>query len=372
MGDADITRDQFLASKRVMRKIAQRNTYIVDADFNEQAQISDYRLTEALYNMSVRTPIRFAAGWVMTGGSNQVQVAAGQAIVNINAGQSYVLTLPSVESITGFTTPSGGNRIDIVYLDISLLIYDVGNDPTLINPAVGVECCVDQRLAFTFMKLQGTVGGGAPALPTPAAGHYYVQVAQIARTNGVATINNSDITNAVTLWSPLHSDGHVQLAGSMSVAADITIDGVDLDKSADVLYCQTLQAAYSNGAVITDYGSAYEQCFMSAASGSGVSGTVLKIVAYRRRNYKKIRARMELRQDNSTSGNDVSLTVNALTPAVFHRTSSGGTFESVELEVDVSGVTENAALDILIKMITATPFTGLSGIRKVVIEGVYS
>ncbi len=372
MGTADITRDQFSVSKRVLRKIAQRDTYIVDADFNEAGQVADYRLNEVARLATDGAQARSGSGWALTGGSNQIVVAAGQAILNISTSQSFVVTLTGNQTITGFTTPSGGNRNDVVYLDISFPIIDVGDDATLINPAVGTEACVDQRLSLAFVVLQGSIGGGLPSIPAAPTGHYYIALAEIARTSGVATISNGNITNKLRIFEPLLSYGDVSVKGNLPVDTAITIDGVDLSESVDVLYSQTLAAAYSENSVITDYDSAYANCFRPASSGSGVSNTVLKIAAYRRRNYKRIRAKFEFRQDNSTSSNQVSLTVNALTPAVFTRVSSAGAYEFVELTVDVSGVTENAILDIAIKMITASPYTGSSGIRKVVIEGVYS
>ncbi len=372
MGDADITRDQFLASKRVIRKIAQRDTYIVDADFNEAGQVADFRLNELARLSTDGAQARSGSGWALTGGTNQITVAAGQAVLNISSSQSYVVTLAANQTVSGFTTPSGGNRNDVIYLDISFPIYDVADDATLVNPAVGTEACVDQRLSLSFVVLQGSIGGGLPSIPTAPTGHYYIALAEIARTSGVATISDGNITNKLRIFQPLLSYGEVSIKGNIAVDAGITIDGADLSESTDVLYCQALAAAYSAGAVITDYGSAFENCFRSASAGSAVSGTVLKIVAYRRRNYKKIRARFEFLQDNTTSGNQATLTVNALSPAVFTRSSSSGNWEFVELEVDVTSVAEDGALDILIKMITASPFTGNSGMRKLVIEGVYS
>ena len=334
--------------------------------------MADFRLNELARLSTDGAQARSGSGWGLTGGTNQITVAAGQAVLNISSSQSYVVTLTGNQTVSGFTTPSGGNRNDVVYLDISLPIFDVADDATLVNPAVGTEACVDQRLSLTFVVLQGSIGGGLPSIPAAPTGHYYIALAEIARTSGVASISNGNITNKLRIFEPLLSYGDVSIKGNIAVDAGITIDGVDLNESADVLYSQTLAAAYSEGSVITDYGSAYENCFRPAAAGSAVSNTVLKVAAYRRRNYKKIRAKFEFRQDNTTTGNQATLTVNALTPAVFTRSSSSGNWEFVELEVDVAAVAEDAILDIVIKLITASPYTGSCGIRKVVIEGVCS
>lgn len=254
MGDAGITRDQFVASKRLIRKVAQGkvalgggnygSTYIADADFNEAGQLSDYRLTELANFLVAGQKVRFGAGWGMNGSTNQVVIAAGKAMIAINSDQHYLLALTAQTTVSGFTTPSGGTRIDLIYVDVSFPIFDSVDDVTLINPDIGLETAVDVRLSFTIEKLQGTINGGVPTLPTPPAGHYYVTIAQISRSDGVATINNVDITNQLTQWVPLQAI----VLDSWSQAAPVGANNnevADWDQEANVLATgQTASATY--------------------------------------------------------------------------------------------------------------------------------
>lgn len=325
MGDADITRDQFNSSKRVMRKIAQRDYYIVDADFNEVGQILDYRLTEALNLIAQGIAVRFGSGWVISGGSNQIEVSAGKALINISSSQSYILTLTGNQAVTGFTTPSGGNRNDVVYLDISFPIFDVGDDATLVNPTVGKEACVDLRLAFSFVVLQGTIGGGVPSIPTAPAGHYYVSVAQIARTSGVATINAIDIRSQITMWEPLR-ENVVWTQAQQAAAGASNAEVADWDNAANVLSApQEATATY------------YKK---------------IRVPLWKTTGFNTVVIRFEVRMSPGSTGSpNLRFTVNGFPAVTWFESST--TWHRVEKEVRVDSAVTNADIFALLELQSA-------------------
>lgn len=342
MGDADITRDQFNATKRVMRKIAQRDTYIVDADFNEVGQILDYRLTEALNLIAQGIAVRFGSGWIISGGSNQIEVSAGKALINISSSQSYILTLTGNQAVTGFTTPSGGNRNDVVYLDISFPIFDVVDDATLVNPTVGKEACVDLRLAFSFVVLQGTIGGGVPTIPTAPAGHYYVSVAQIARTSGVASINAADIRSQLTKWVPMQ---------------EVTIDA------------QTQEAAVgASNAQVADW----DQDANVHSTPQDASATWYKkrrTAIWKNGGFNTVRLRLESRlKTGGTSTLSMRFTVNGFTAVTWLETNSTS-YHLVEKEIRVESAVDGADLTALFEMQSAgANSTDTLQVRKINID----
>ena len=197
MGDYTVTRDQYLESKAVQRKIMQDGTQALDADINEVGQICDQRTARHLWNLIERQNARFGTGWVITGGLGtdslgKVTVSAGDAAIMVETDKARICNLATNTIVGSWTTP-GGTRTDCLYLDITLPIIDShtlpDRDVTLVNPAWGKETAVDQRLAFSFVKREGY---STP--PTAPADHYYVSIALISRTAS-ATITDGTITN---------------------------------------------------------------------------------------------------------------------------------------------------------------------------------
>lgn len=327
MGTADITRDQFNAAKNVVRKIAQRNVYIVDADFNEQGQVSDYRLTELAYLLAQGRNVRFGSGWATSGGSNQISITAGKALVQLATGQSYILNQTSSPlNVTGWTTPSGGNRTDILYADISMPIIDVGDDPTIVNPTVGIEACVDQRLTYTLVKLQGTVGGGVPTIPTAPAGHYYVAICQIARTSGQATINSGDITRFLTPWTPLQEI---------------------------VFWSQTLAATYGHNTNAVAWGAVETTAFATPTPDSADIWYKKAIVPiWKTASFNRIKVRGMVRRLNLNSlGENYGMTVNGFSRVI--GTGTSDTYVYREMVQDVSSAADGADLQTAIELCSA-------------------
>ncbi|MGB5107338.1 MAG: hypothetical protein WBP42_11565 [Candidatus Zixiibacteriota bacterium] len=343
MGDADITRDQFDAAKRKTRLIAQRNTYIVDADFNDVGQVSDYQRAELAYLLAQGKKLRFGTGWNITGGSNQVTVSSGKALLDIG-GISYVLDSAAAQNVSGWTTPSGNTRNDVLYLDISFSIFDQADDTEIINPAVGVEACVYEKLVYTLVKLEGTLGGGVPSIPTAPAGHYYVGIATIARASGVATIANIDISSQLTPWFPTN---------------------------AIVFFAQGTEAAYgkvsAEAAAWSDSGAGMFDTAWAVPEGVATWYTKRRIQIYKDKRFNKVRLRCMARNENASHTTNFGITVGSFARQTLTITTQTWTFK--EIIVDVSTAVEGADIAAIIELQSENS-TNTPMITKVEVAGI--
>jgi len=386
MGDANITRDQFSEFKAngstVLHKYMQQGTYIADSDFNEVGQISSQRAARHLWNLIKRQNVRFSTGWNITGGSNQVTVSAGDAalLVNIKRAGTSLLTVADSDKAYIFHLTSNTNvtcptqttsaRTDCLYLDITLPIIDSVDDATLVNPAIGKETSVDQRLTFAFATREGYA-----VPPTAPSGHYYVAIATIARTAS-ATIANNTIMNLLDQYntiedvelavSYLKADGTRSLTSDMAVTAAKTIDGLDLSETAEIIYTQALAAPYNSDAEIADWSNDKTSAW-SLNAGSNSYKKKLRISYYKRVNAKRLYVKFEHGWGNYNNST-VRVTVNGATPVTQITPFSGDGWSGVffTMVVDISGIVTNADANILIEMISNNG-TGTLAIRRLLV-----
>jgi hypothetical protein len=241
---ADITRDQFDESNKVAYKIFQKDTAAMDADFNEQIQIARYDRMRALSAMVNHIDKRICDGFevVEEGSINTVTIKAGLCVVHISDKLAIHLRLASDYDFNTFTTPSGSDRTDYLYLDIYFDEIDSTEDANLINPARGQESAIDMRLVWSFEKSEGSAPG------TPPTGHTYVSLAQIERQDGDPLIVTADITNlleaSLTVWDDFLVKGTSEFQDDITLSADKTIDGIDPSKLGRVVWAMDLYADY--------------------------------------------------------------------------------------------------------------------------------
>ncbi|MCK9568825.1 hypothetical protein M0R72_07790 [Candidatus Pacearchaeota archaeon] len=383
MGDANITRDQFTEFKTdgstVLLKYMQQGTYIADSDFNEVGQVSSQRAARHLWNLIKRQNVRFSTGWAITGGTNSVTVSAGDAALLVNmkragtllptvtdSDKAYIFHLAANTNVTAWTTPAGA-RTDCLYLDITLPIYDSVDDTTLVNPAIGKETSVDQRLLFAFAKREGY---SVP--PTAPTDHYYVAIATIARTAS-ATIADNTITNLLDTYnitadialqySYLKSDGTRPLTGDLTVTATKTIDGIDLSELTDIIYSQVLEAPYNSDSEITDWTTDNTSCWSLNAASTPYKKK-LRISYHKKTNAKQLYVRFEAGNFAYNTGN-VRVTVAGCTPVVQLVSGSAGWGSPVQytITVPISALAANVDANILIEM-NSNNGTGTFAIRK--------
>ena len=246
---AETTRNQFSETKLVEKKIFQKFTDAVDADFNEQIDVARTRQMRVLSALCEHQDRRFGEGFKVVENSgvndNVVRIKGGICAVHTETGKAIPLRLSSDTTVGGWTTPSGGDRIDYLYLDVWFEEVDSLDDPNLINPAVGEESAVDYRLFWQFVKSEGSSPG------TPPTGHTYITLAQIARQNGDSAIVADDITNSLDdihtvrdyfevltdldIGGNLSVGGNLDMTGALDTAGKLTVaDDADITGSFDV------------------------------------------------------------------------------------------------------------------------------------------
>ena len=390
---ADISRDQFDEDLLVEKKYFQQNKYLLDDEANVIQDIPRYRLKRLLSYLVESGDARFGVGFSVVdhADANKVTVKAGACAAHLTDTKAAVrcdlIWQDADVNIDGWTTPSGSDRTDYLYLDIYEDEIDPTEDPNLINPSRGEETTRDLRLIWSVQKSQGSAPG------TPPAGHTYVTIAQIARYNGVAQIQPADITNLLPdHFAYLRQDGSKDLEGNLTVASGVTIDGTDVSETLlrdgsrsltgnlavdsaitiDGVDISAFKLAYDS--LVTEYNGIrdnYREVLFimvnkaahdtaGAVSGSylftetnAVAQLKAYIPYYKIPNAKKIRFKFKV--FSSAGGNGtVELEIRRTSGTVLVGSDSFvGTSGTDELIVDISGVAADTDLDVNIKMSTA-------------------
>jgi hypothetical protein len=240
---ADVTRDQFDESKDVEYKIFQKEVPVVAADFNEQVQVARHREMRILSALADNLNRRFGDGFkvVEHASANTLTVKGGACAIHLESGKAIPLRCSDTD-IAGWTTPSGSDRTDYLYADVSLEEIDTDQDPNLINPAVGQESAIDKRLTWSFEKSEGAAPG------TPPADHVFINIAQIDRLDGNSSITDAMISNLLACGLDIKGDltvrGTSEFQDDITLSSDKTIDGIDPSKLAQVIWSMGLEVDY--------------------------------------------------------------------------------------------------------------------------------
>jgi hypothetical protein len=155
----------------------------------------DLNLLQDIISTTVRNLIsRFIGDGVAIGSSgfaiqaipatNDFRIAAGSLLVNgIEVINGADINYSGQAGVPPLTTPVT-NRLDTVYLDISMTEVTGAQDPELLNSGdVGLQTSVRQRVAWVVRVVENSVG-----LPTPAPGHSHFLLARLVRSGGVGAI----------------------------------------------------------------------------------------------------------------------------------------------------------------------------------------
>lgn len=368
----DISRDQFSDDNLTERVVAQQNTYIVDSDFNEAGQVAMHRAARQLHRLIKSGLARFGAGWAITGGTNQVTVSAGDAALELEPEKSFIHRLASNTNVSGWTTPTGGDRTDYLYVQAELKEVSATDDPNLVNPDVGKATIGHIRLSFEFKKQEG---GSVPSAP---AGFYNVTIATIERYSGQATIANGDITNHLKdidvvraedigagevgndeladgildsklAVSYLKADGSRELTGDQAVASGITIDGVDVGELVERIYAHHWEGDSSSAPWPADNDSSLGAWVLTVA---GPALKYFRAFAYTKRaNDKYLKFRFEAQRRQADVGL-IRFYVNGLGGSgyVEQDTTALNTWASYELVVDISAIADDSDCRILMTL----------------------
>ena len=343
----------------------------MDADFNEQVQIARYDRMRALSSMVGHIDKRICDGFkvIQKGENNTVTIKAGLCAVHIADKLAINLRLAADTDFDTFTTPSGSDRTDYLYLDIYFDEIDSTEDTGLINPARGQESAIDYRLKWSFAKSEGAAPG------TPPAGHTYLSIAKIERQDGDATIVTADIANLLENFNAvLKSDMDGTLDGSLTITsnlnmqddiiltADKTVDGIDPSKLARVVWSMDLKVDYQGenaGVIVTPWsGELYGLPFWETTGTNTEKKLIKGHIKFPNINYIRIKAET----NGGTQDSKARMTIN---DAHVDLDASQGSWYFRTGFLDISGLTDWEYFDIEIELI-ATGGTGTRA-RKVVI-----
>jgi hypothetical protein len=192
----NFSRNTFDPTKNYVAVRLQQGVPLVDADWNELNDVARHELYEG-FNLALTDGIQ--PGGVdlevlqSSPVTNDFQVKAGTAlvrgrIVHVREPLRYS-TQPWTDAkraardgvgvIPPLTIPQGAGRTDIVYLDVWEREVANDEDPTLINPPIGVETCIRLKREAAVRVAEGTT-----ALPSAPAGHLFLPLALLHRQAG--------------------------------------------------------------------------------------------------------------------------------------------------------------------------------------------
>jgi hypothetical protein len=198
----NFSRDTYKPAQSYAAVRLQQGVPLVDADWNEQADIARNELYGGLAVCAGTAAVRGGGLQVAgTGTPNDLVVGPGQAVI---AGRPVSIATPRTYTTQRYrdatpaqtdnvvrppdlTTPAAP-RTDIVYLDMFEREVNSGEDPFLVNPAIGIETSVRTKREIVLRVAEGTA-----TLPAPAPGHQLLPLALLRRTAGAAVIDTTTI-----------------------------------------------------------------------------------------------------------------------------------------------------------------------------------
>lgn len=345
---ADITRDSFDESLLIQKKIFQKNRYVMDDELNVLQDILNIRLRRVLSELVEQTDGRFGSGFTVLGDANPntVVVHRGACAIHVDTHHTPLLWFDANQTVDGWTTPSGSDRTDYLYLDIYEDEIDSTEDPNLINPARGEETTRDLRLVWTFEKSEGSTPG------SPPTDHTYISIARIERSDGVAVIQTSDITNLLDDYHDayLKRDGTKSLTGNLSVDSGVTVDGINLSAHREPIYCMNTEAAREvNDSEADEYDASYANCFVALLDTTNPTQQK-KVIAdyYKHPNINKIYCRYEVQNSGTGATRGLwGLRVNGtFVEETTEGISSWGTFVTIAVDISAIGDGTYLAIDL--------------------------
>jgi hypothetical protein len=190
----NFSRSTFDPAKRYAAVRLQQGVPLVDADWNE---LQDVTRNELYDGLSTAMPNAVGSGITLSAPApNDLQLAPGFAVAG---GRPLRLTAPlryttqryanpataaadGVPPAAPLTTPTAA-RSDTAFLDLFEREVGKGEDPDIVNPAIGIETAVRVRREVVLR-----VAEGASAAPAPATGHVHLQLATLNRAAGQPTV----------------------------------------------------------------------------------------------------------------------------------------------------------------------------------------
>jgi len=214
---AIVTRDQFLESKGVQRKIFQKGTFLADADLNEQAQVLELIDRQTLAAMVGGVSRRINGFAVSYDTVDEIDVSAGTAVICRVSDEAVILRQEAATTIDTSGLSDGSGRV--LYIDIHEREVDVTSDSDIVNPDIGEETCVDMRLTFSLAV--------ANSVQTPGTGHFFITLATFTISSGVVSNISHSIANHIySNGKDFIVDGFIECDSSNGI---VLKDNVELD-----------------------------------------------------------------------------------------------------------------------------------------------
>lgn len=349
---ANITRNQFDPTKGVLRKVLQRGVFLLDSDWNEQMDVLQDETQKALgistHNDSSRIGDGFKITNAVTPPDDEVTIKAGWGIFKLSDGRSIALKNESDMTAFGFSPFAGGPYTDYVYIDIFIDEIDSSEDANIVNPDIGQETCVDQRVSWTIEISQNT------APPAPPADHYYIVLATVL----VETNDKSytwKITNTLSDWTAILENfwsGNILKNSRFNVNDGVTSEDWVVNGGAGYAITQT-QGTF------TKFGGLAAQCIGGGLAGSYNAEQLLGEEVAKALRGKKIRFGVWV-AGSADGAERVTIIVNDGIGASSENTDMGtlaaGTFRLIEVEHTVNS--SASSLKVIIEaQLNATVYT---------------
>ncbi|MCZ6673541.1 MAG: DUF6519 domain-containing protein [Verrucomicrobia bacterium] len=210
----NFSRDTFDKLKHYVSVRLQQGVPLVDADWNEQEDIRKNEVETFLkwfvgngvpkgndgfkiLAIAGNNDFEIQGGDGTAEGAGRVLVEGWDALIESNMkyteqplyDNAALATEWGVDPAQPLTTPSSGQRIDTVYLDVWEREVDSNDDfDHLVNPNIGIETCV--RLKREWVVRVAEDSANVPASPT---GHVFYVLATLNRVNGQPVIDTLQI-----------------------------------------------------------------------------------------------------------------------------------------------------------------------------------
>lgn len=239
----NFSRETFDRLKHYVGVRLQQGVPIVDADWNEQEDIRRDELRTFLkWFVGNGVPVG-NDGFRVTPmvGQNNFEIASGRCLVEgwdvINDwnertgeigrfyqsqrlfGNEALARDWSVAPLPALTTPAAA-RTDRVYLDVWEREVGAAEDPSLVNPAIGIETSVRRKREWVVR-----VAEGAASLPAAPAGHVFYELATLFRTAGDGRITAGQIIDRRRTGLGVLSHHDVRQITTDAFGAAYTLDG---------------------------------------------------------------------------------------------------------------------------------------------------
>jgi hypothetical protein len=191
----NFSRDTFDRTRNYVAVRLQQGVPLVDADWNEQQDVTRNEAYEGLRTVQGDVALRGGLDVSPAGAGDDLSLSPGGAVVRGRPLQVWTAMRystqryvdPAVAAADGVAVvqpvpipppPIFSPRVDTVYLDAFEREVASAEDPGLVNPMIGVETATRARREVV---LRVAVGAAPPA---PAAGHVHFPVAVITRFGG--------------------------------------------------------------------------------------------------------------------------------------------------------------------------------------------